>query len=120
MISIEVVIVIYLSQKKTNTNLNFKNMDQGDFIFSPELAKELQEECLVKVLGVTKKGKVEGDSIILQACGFIESMQNGIQNAIIRIEDEYPDYELITLDQRNCCLGNESMEIKLASLANAY
>lgn len=95
-------------------------MDQGDFIFSPELAKELQEECLVKVLGVTKKGKVEGESIILQACGFIESMQNGIQNAIIRIEDEYPDYELITLNQNHCCLGDESMEIKFASLASAY
>ena len=84
-------------------------MDQENCpIMSAELLAALSDECLVEVRGLKKNGHVEaGQVLTLKAKGYVEDMQNGIQHAIIMIEDENPLFEIEPVANENICKKDE-------------
>ena len=77
-----------------------------------ELAKEINVECSVKVKGVSKSGIInENDEFTLEADGFTDEMLNGIEQAVILIEDENPNYRLATVRAINSCTAREKRTV---------
>jgi hypothetical protein len=100
-------------QKNSTNNQKFSVMDE-QFIptITAELANEVQLECSVKIKGVKKDGVVsENDEFTLEADGFTDEMLNGIEQAIILIEDENPNYKLATVKSINQCTAREKRTV---------
>ena len=77
-----------------------------------ELAEEVNLECSVKIKGVSKNGFInENDEFTLEADGFTDEMLNGIEQAIILIEDENPNYKIQTVCQKNSCTAREKRTV---------
>ena len=77
-----------------------------------ELAKEINVECSVKVKGVSKSGIInENDEFTLEADGYTDEMLNGIEQAVILIEDENPNYRLATVRSVNSCTAREKRTV---------
>ena len=77
-----------------------------------ELAKEIDIECSVKVKGVSKSGIInENDEFTLEADGFTDEMLNGIEQAVILIEDENPNYRLATVSATDSCTAREKRTV---------
>ena len=82
--------------------------DQFIPTITAELASEVQLECSVKIKGVAKNGI---DEFTLEADGFTDEMLNGIEQAIILIEDENPNYKLATVKSINQCTAREKRTV---------
>ena len=77
-----------------------------------ELAEEVSLECSVKIKGVSKNGFInENDEFTLEADGFTDEMLNGIEQAIILIEDENPNYKVQTVSSKNSCTAREKRTV---------
>ena len=77
-----------------------------------ELAEEINIECSVKVKGVSKSGIInENDEFTLEADGYTDEMLNGIEQAVILIEDENPNYRLATVRSVNSCTAREKRTV---------
>ena len=77
-----------------------------------ELAEEINIECSVKVKGVSKSGIInENDEFTLEADGYTDEMLNGIEQAVILIEDENPNYRLATVRATNSCTAREKRTV---------
>ena len=90
-------------------------MDQSEFNpeISAELVDEIDLECSVSIKGLKKNGKIhENDEFVLEAHDVVnEMMLNGIEEAVVMLEDENPGYRLATVKSVNACTAREKRTV---------
>ncbi|MBR6907359.1 hypothetical protein IKN40_02380 [bacterium] len=86
--------------------------DQFVPMITSELVKEVKLECSVLIKGVGKKGIIdENAEFTLEADGFTDEMLNGIEEAIILIEDENPQFRVQTICSEKSCTAREKRTV---------
>nr|MBR6100622.1 hypothetical protein [bacterium] len=89
-------------------------MDQGEFNpqITSELAEEINLECAVSIKGIKKDGNInENDEFTLEAHGFLDEMLNGIEQAVVLLEDWNPNFRLATVRAINSCTAREKRTV---------
>jgi len=78
-----------------------------------ELVKEVKLECSVLIKGVVSKLGIidENEEFTLEADGFTDEMLNGIEEAIILIEDENPNFRVQTISSEKACTAREKRTV---------
>ena len=90
-------------------------MEQGEFNPSipAELVEEIDLECSVAIKGLKKNGIIcENDEFTLESHDVVsEMMLNGIEEAVVMLEDENPGYRVATVRSVNSCTPREKRTV---------